>query len=535
MKNGSNPAIRITSAFAFGIVLSQCPQNRLIVLLPCLLVMAIAWIFLHRRNLRKRSIGSFSLILLSALTLIGMLAGHAAALRPGNAVELFGESTLAIDAVANEDARPCKSGRKVVVKCRGKLAGKLLVYLPAADSATTVHAGDQLHFEAAIRPLGGGHPGYEAYLRNIGVFATARASQLVVTGQENNWRLPLADLRRNLKGRIMAHMPDQEIGGLAVAMLLGDRSGLNREMRNDFSQAGLAHILAISGLHVGILFVFLSRLLGFLAVSPTGSKVRTLLVVLLLVMYALLTGGSPAVCRAVMMLSMMELGKMLFRSRNSLNLLAVSALVQLVIDPMLIFNIGFQLSYAAVAGILTLGPRIERQAGKAFPGLGRKTKGALAVCLAAQLCTAPLIAFHFHQFPTYFLLSNLLLLPVVSLTVVIGFSGMLLVWVPGLSQLLFGVLDCLLAVIAWLSGQISSLPGAVVENFSFSDPAPAIFLAMIALILTSFFRIELTKMNAGGRERLDILLRHLTMQGQWSRVAGYGMVAAFIATSLLIA
>jgi competence protein ComEC len=234
-----------------------------------------------------------------------------------------------------------------------------------------------------------------------------------------------------------------------------------------------------------------------------------------------------------MMLSMMESGKLLFRRHNSLNLLAVSALVQLMIDPLLVFNIGFQLSYSAVTGILVLGPRIEKQATTAFPKLGRKTRGALSVCLAAQLSTAPLIILHFHQFPTYFLLSNLLLLPAVSLAVVIGFSGMLLIWVPGLGQLLFGVLDFILAVIAWLSGQISSLPGAVVENYSLSDPASLIFSAMVALLLAAFFRVEISKLNLNGALKGAWFLNVLTVLGQPRRMAGYALVAIAVTSGLL--
>lgn len=535
MKNGSNPAIRITSAFAFGIVLSQSSQDQLMVLLPCTIALAAALIWRRPRSMQKRGTGAFSILLLPILAVLGMVAGHTATLRPGNAVEYQEGFDQEIQAVAIEDARPCKGGQKVMVECQGAVTGKLLVYFPApTDSLSAVHAWDLLDLKVRIRPLGGGHPGYESYLRNRGVYATARANQLSVRGKEKHWMLPLANLRRNLKNRIKTLMPDQNIGGLAVAMLLGDRSGLDREMREDFSRAGLAHILAISGLHVGIVFLFLSRMLSFLAVSPTGAKVRTLLVIALLITYALLTGGSPAVSRAVMMLSMMEMGKLIFRGRNSLNLLAVSALLQLVIDPLLIFNIGFQLSYSAVTGILLLGPRIEKQASKAFPRLGRKNKGALAVCLAAQICTAPLVAYHFHQFPTYFLVSNLLLLPMVSLTVMIGFSGMLLIWVPGLCQLLFGVLDCLLAVIAWLSGHISSLPGAVVENYSLSDPASLAFSAMVLLLLAAFFRVEIANFQLETAKKACQSLNNSMRQVQWNRVAGYGVVAIFIATSLLI-
>jgi competence protein ComEC len=458
-------------------------------------------------------------------------------MRPGNAIEILTETEQQLEVVALEDARECKGGgQAVMVECRGAVAGKLMMFLPGGVAPEEpVKSWDRLAVRASIRELSENNPGYASWLRNQGVFASAQAREVVVTGKEDHWLSPLADMRRELKSIIVKLVPGRETGGLAVAMLVGDRSGLDRGMREDFSRAGLAHILAISGLHVGIVFLFLSKILGFIAVTPGGARLRSLLVIGLLIAYLLLTGAGPAVCRAVMMLSLMEGGKLIFRRHNSLNLLAVSALLQLLANPLLLFNPGFQLSYSAVAGILVVGPRLEQQIRKSFPRLGRKLAGSLSVCLAAQLCTAPLVAFHFHQFPTYFLLSNMLLLPVVSVAVVLGFSGMLLIWVPGLGQVLFGMLDFVLWVIAWLSGQIAGLPGAVVEKISLSDPGLLICLVLTGGLAAALYRRELGKavVRSRGLRFPDLkALRPGSMQIK--RMAGVAAAGILVIATLVV-
>ncbi|MEM0995889.1 MAG: ComEC/Rec2 family competence protein [Bacteroidota bacterium] len=489
MKYGSHPLVGISCAFALGIAVSpHLPIEATLVLLLGLPA-AIALYLAGRRRLGPFPQYVFLAALLLGVTGLGALSATRAAWRPANAIERATGSRIEVVGIAQEDARPTRFGRKVVVKCQGANAGKLLVYLPA--SGPRIERFDVLHLTSKIQRAAPKSASYAAYLRNQEIFATARAEQFRIAGKGDHWLRPLADLRRELGRKIRRIMPSETTGGLAVAMLLGDRSGLDPELRTHFSRAGLAHVLAISGLHVGIVFVFLGHLLRFLAVSPRGIQWRAALVITLLIGYTLLTGASPSVCRAVLMLSMLELGKLFSRRRNGLNTLAAAALVQLVADPLLLHNVGFQLSYAAVAGILRLAPAITEQLGRAYPTWGFALKSSIAVCLAAQLTTAPLIAVHFQQFPTYFLLSNLILLPIVSLTVNLGVGGLLLLWVPGLREIVFGVLDFLLAVVIELSARIATLPGAVVEKLSLADPAMYLFLGMVLLILAGIFHREL--------------------------------------------
>lgn len=496
MKTRTNPFVRITGAFVIGILATPSYN----VSLACLglgLAGTVLGFLAGRKRAQLNWERCFTAALLLAFGGLGALTSSLAQVRPGNAIELTIGQRVHLTGEALEDAQATPFGFKVRVRCQGAYRGKLLAYLPA--SAPRVEQGQVVEMLAQVRPLPSGIPGYANWLRTQQIFATARGSKVLVVQAAQGLWTPVYRLRRYLAKRIRACMPDAQVAGLACAMLLGDRSTLDQEMRADFGRAGLSHVLAISGLHVGIVFAFLSRILGFLAISPTGARLRTCLVLGILVVYMVLSGGSPAVCRAVLMLSLLEIGKAFFLHRNSLNLLAVSAFLFLLMDPMLIFQAGFQLSYAAVAGIFILGPALRKRLQYAFPQLGFSVVSALSVCIAAQAFTAPLVWYHFGQFPTYFLLSNLLLLPVVSLSVILGFWGMMSAWIPGFGEVIFGMLDFALVLVHRASAWIGQLPGAVLEKGALDMLAFQILvLSCLSGIALLYWR-EIRKILASGK------------------------------------
>lgn len=204
--------------------------------------------------------------------------------------------------------------------------------------------------------------------------------------------------------------------GIVSAMLLGERNQLDHSMKSEFSKAGIMHILAISGLHVGLILLFLNTSLFFLSGTNSLRTLRTLLVVFLLWLYAWMTGFSPSVVRATMMFSFFTLGQLTSRKANSYNILAFTAFVMLMLNPYNIFEVGFQLSFIAVLSILFFYPKIYRlmQFGYFIPD---KLWQIISVSLAAQILTFPLTIFYFHQFSTWFLLANLIAIPVVFLIV----------------------------------------------------------------------------------------------------------------------
>jgi competence protein ComEC len=245
------------------------------------------------------------------------------------------------------------------------------------------------------------------------------------------------------------------------ALTLGVRSMLNDEVKNWFIHSGAVHVLAVSGLHTGIIFLLLNWLLDLFL--PKRSGIRVVVVVSVLAFYALLTGGAPSVFRAVVMLSVIQVGKYYQKSSNIYNLLGVSSFVILTVHPMSLYHLGFWLSHLAVAGIVTFYPVFRRvySGGNIFVrGIGDLT----AVSVSAQIGTLPLSLFTFRAFPTWFLLSNFLVLPMIAPSLVFAKLLVLFSEVPFISFMLAGVLNGLLGFLLGVVEWLNFLPHSYVKG-----------------------------------------------------------------------
>lgn len=205
------------------------------------------------------------------------------------------------------------------------------------------------------------------------------------------------------------------------AILIGDVN-IEQDTRDDFSRSGLSHILAISGAHVGIIAMLIAIL--FFPLTMMGkSRTGMIATILVLWLYAVVTGCSPSVLRAVIMISFVVAGKLLGRNSNPLNSLCAAALLILSVSPLTLLNVGFLLSFLAVAGILLLMPILLIPFYKLKCRGSKQIRTFASLCclpIAATIATAPLAIFHFHLFPVWFLLSNLLIAIVLPLILIGG-------------------------------------------------------------------------------------------------------------------
>jgi competence protein ComEC len=246
-----------------------------------------------------------------------------------------------------------------------------------------------------------------------------------------------------------------------AALTLGVRSMLDDEVKNWFIHTGAVHVLAVSGLHTGIIFLLLNWLLDLFL--PKKSGIRVVIVIVVLAFYGLLTGGAPSVFRAVVMLSVIQVGRYYQKSSNIYNLLGVSSFVILMVHPMSLYHVGFWLSHLAVAGIVTFYPIFRRlySGGNIFVrGVGDLT----AVSLSAQIGTLPLSLFTFRAFPTWFLLSNFFVLPLVAPILVFAKLLVLFSEVPFVSLMIAGVLNGLLGFLLDMVEWLNSLPHSYVKG-----------------------------------------------------------------------
>lgn len=276
-------------------------------------------------------------------------------------------------------------------------------------------------------------------------------------------------IRESLSGLIREKVPDLKNQKIALALFLGQKQFLDRDTKKAYSEAGVMHVLAVSGLHIGILVGVLLLLIKPLRLGGKQRKTFLLGVVTVIWMYAFLTGLSPSVVRASVMFSLITLGQIRERKPSIYNVLAFSAMLMIVIDPEVIFEIGFQLSYLAVLGIVVIQPLILRW--WLPPNMFLEyCWQLLTVSVAAQLATFPLSVWYFHSFPSYFLIANLLIIPLTFLLMQIGIPFLILSWIPVLSDVLGWILNLLLMVQDWLLGLIRLLPGGNMNELTIYIP-----------------------------------------------------------------
>ncbi|GIW29528.1 MAG: DNA internalization-related competence protein ComEC/Rec2 [Meiothermus sp.] len=298
-----------------------------------------------------------------------------------------------------------------------------------------------------LRPVTKRNPGgfdQQTWLRGLGVTAVLRAGRVV-----RYESLPY-NPSLHLKNQLLAGL-SPSVAALISALTLGERRDLG-EAYGEFQRAGLAHALALSGLHVGILTSFFVLLLYWLGVW------RYLVTIALLLLYLWLVGPQPSLVRAVIMASLVLLGLFMGRGRVTLlSALALALFVQLVLEPHAIFSLSAQLSYLAVLGMALVLPRIPR-----LEGWKQWVWSSVAVTLAAQLLILPLILHHFHQLPLISPIANLLVLPLLSVIVPLGFLKLVLGGLLAIPTEILGTF--ILNIVGWLSngpmlhwGEISPL------------------------------------------------------------------------------
>jgi competence protein ComEC len=334
-----------------------------------------------------------------------------------------------------------KVERIIAGSARHKVRGKLMVYLQKDSLASSVRYGDLLllenQFQEVRPPQNPGEFNYRGFLARSNIYHQTyrRSGQWHPTGENRGNRVVASALQmreaalHNLEAN---HLSGREFA-VVSALLLGFREYLDEDLQREFAGAGAMHILCVSGLHVGIIFLVLKTIFGFLARVRYGIFLRTFLIIALIWFYAAITGFSPSVMRASTMFSFVALGQSFRRSTNIYNTLAGSALVLVLIDPYIISRIGFQLSYLAVISIVTLQPWLYKKL--YFKNyLLDKAWAIITVSIAAQLATGPLALFYFNQFPNYFLLTNLVVIPLASFIIYSALLTLFLTPVPWLGN-----------------------------------------------------------------------------------------------------
>ncbi len=299
----------------------------------------------------------------------------------------------------------------------------VILYLQQDSVVTRLKSGDELLISARISPPLNNRNfdefDYARFLMWKGISGTGYVASGKWTKQDGMNNLDLKSIASSCRRRMISLYQKLGFSGdeLAVlsALTIGDKTELSDSVRESYSVAGASHILALSGLHIGVFYTMLFFILKPIARRGNiGRAIRSVLLLILLWAFAFFTGLSPSVVRSVSMFSILAMADMVGRQPLSLNTLAAAAWLMLFCNPAWLFDVGFQLSFLAVASILLIQKPIYHLI-TVKGRIGKYIWGLISVSVAAQIGTAPLVMFYFSRFSVHFLLTNLVVIPFITI------------------------------------------------------------------------------------------------------------------------
>lgn len=372
---------------------------------------------------------------------------------------------------------------KTILKLQGILdtttnwqpcTGKLLAYIQLDSNSSALQYGDQLLLKAPIQalspPLNPQAFDLRKYYAPKNIYQKTYCSshqwaKLPPSTEHKDFYHYIYSYRNYLLGILQQHLNTPNEYAVAAALILGAKNQLNPQIRNAYADTGAMHVLAVSGLHIGILASLLGFLLGLGQQNSFYKKRwRALFLLAFIWGFAFLTGASASVLRACTMFSFVIIGQLFRQKINIYNALAASAFLLLCINPLMLLDIGFQLSYIALIGILYLHPKIY-QYWTIKQQLFKWVWNGLALAIAAQIATLPISLYYFHQFPLFFWLSSIVVGCTASIILSLGLCLFCFNAVPILGKLLGGILYSIVWITNSLIFAIQKLPGAVWEGF----------------------------------------------------------------------
>ncbi|GAA4238183.1 ComEC/Rec2 family competence protein [Postechiella marina] len=362
-----------------------------------------------------------------------------------------------------------------VLKIDNKRAsGKLLLNIKKDSLFNTLDTDDIFTAKTTLKsiypPLNPGQFNYKKYLREKYIYdqiTTTNTSLLKLNAKHTTLFGIANNIRKYINKKLKPYNFKPDEIAIINALLLGQRQDVSEDIYNNYTNAGAIHILAISGLHIGILLMLLNIIFKPIEQFKNGRLIKTILIVIILWSFALIAGLSASVTRAVTMFSIVSIGMNLKRPTNIFNTLALSMLVLLLIKPLFLLDVGFQLSYMAVFAIVIIDPLLYKlwQPKNKILNFYWHT---LTVTTSAQLGLLPLSLYYFHQIPSLFFISNLVIIPLLGLLLGLGIIVIALASINSLPQFLASTFGWLIGLmntfIEWVAHQNTFL----IKNISFN-------------------------------------------------------------------
>ena len=465
----SLPLFRLVIPFILGIVLSNIVFEAWIYRLIPFFLLALVLTHFFIKSYRFRWL--YGVLCTCLLFVLGICIFHYSLEKNDElhyATFLNENNVLVLECIEEpvEKKNSFKVLSKVISVDNKPTIGKVLVYVE--KNGDTLRYGSRILTSAVPNeistPSNPNQFDYKHYQNIRGVTHQVYLSSIDFTVLNGQWGNPVIKKINAFRSKLLSRLSNSQLYknqfSVCSALLLGDKSEMSQELKQTFSEAGVIHVLAVSGLHVGIIFLLINKLLVFMSRTQVLRIIKLLILLLCLWSYAFITSLSPSVMRAVTMFGFIAIANVMQRQTNIYNTLAASAFLLLILEPNMVFEVGFQLSYLAVLGIVSIYPII-------YPLFVFKSKWTdtlwqlICVSIAAQIATFPLGIFYFHQFPNYFLVANILVLPLIPFIIYFGLSFLLLFDFYFLSEPILLILSFILDNLFLILSAIQQLPHTI--------------------------------------------------------------------------
>lgn len=492
------PILLIAVSFGLGIIIQNyvCFSHLTLLFSSTILLILFLTLFVKHRNQTVKNI-FFGLTTYLLILSIGSLSLyiHQDFHAKNHYSKLVIKEKNSIKGLVVEELKPNEFYTKFIVKIDSfnhkKSSGKLLVYF-SKKNPDSLLIGDLVSFKSEVKPIAKNYNpdtfDYANYMENQNVFHQIKCfeNDYFIGNKVENFNFYINKLRKKLVHSFDAHYFSIRTKSIINALLLGQKQQIDSATLNDYKNAGVVHILAISGLHIGIIYTFFNFIFGFLNRVKHGKTIKLVLIILLLWLFALISGMSASITRSVTMFSVIAFGTFLNRKNFMFNAIAASFLLLLIYNPLLVFDVGFQLSYSAVISILLFQPFYHK-----FYYSKNKIivyiTDLFLVSLTAQLGVLPFMLLYFKQVPTLFLVANFVVIPVATLVLIFGIIVLFLnfAYLPLallLGKLISTLIEFMNNYIRWLS----SFQDYVIKNITFT---PLLTVGLYIVILSVIFWI----------------------------------------------
>lgn len=384
----------------------------------------------------------------------------------------------------NESPSPTKNGYKFNLQLKAieqnnkwhYCEGKLLIYCKK-DSTLSINIGDELLLNGSLKTIINSNNPYEfdykLYLERKNIYHTLYGNTTTIVKLSNTANpFSLTQIGAKIQFWVINTLRKSNLSeqafSICSALLVGYDSEIDDEVINSFTHSGTLHILSVSGLHTGVIYGILLFLFSVFDKHNRFNQLRCFSVIAILILFVFVTGISPSVLRASVMLTFMLIGKTYFKQSNSYNTLLLSAFVLLIINPLLIYNIGFLLSYFAVFGIMYFYPKLSNLFTIHNPLL-KWIWNSAAVSIAATLFTLPISLYSFHQFPIWFVIANVVIIPISILILFASIAVVVFFKVAIVQSIISFIINKLTDLMLWLVSFTDHSTYGYIDGITFSE------------------------------------------------------------------